>query len=217
MPKDTFFNLPEEKQQLIMDAAISEFENNPYDQASINRIIAAAGIPKGSFYQYFSDKKDLYKHLIQGIVAEKLKYITPVMENPMAHPFFEVARAMNRSAIQFANDNPQFMRIGRFLLKDKTHPIYLEIIGENEAQAAHYYELLLTKAIERGEFRDNLNVKLTAHMLFSLSTQIVDYNGDILHPQWLENTFKALDELLDLFAYGMLKGQEATHPKGGCP
>ena len=63
MPKDTFFNLPEEKRQKIVEAAMLEFENNSFDSASINQIISVAQISKGSFYQYFEDKKDLYMHL----------------------------------------------------------------------------------------------------------------------------------------------------------
>ena len=60
MPKETFFNLPEVKRGAILDAALEEFAAYPYDQASVNRIVARAGIPKGSFYQYFENKKDLY-------------------------------------------------------------------------------------------------------------------------------------------------------------
>ena len=59
MPKETFLNLPEEKRNRILDAAIQEFAANPYDVASISNIVRKVGIAKGSFYQYFEDKKDL--------------------------------------------------------------------------------------------------------------------------------------------------------------
>ena len=44
MPKDTFFNLPEDKRTLICHVAIDEFAAHPFDQASINRIVARHGI-----------------------------------------------------------------------------------------------------------------------------------------------------------------------------
>ncbi|NIV34346.1 MAG: TetR family transcriptional regulator, partial [Anaerolineae bacterium] len=50
MPKDTFFNLPEDKRALICKVALEEFGEYAFDQASINRIVAKAGIAKGSFY-----------------------------------------------------------------------------------------------------------------------------------------------------------------------
>ena len=56
----TFENLPEEKKNRILRAARAEFLRYPYEKTSINRILAEAEVPKGSFYQYFDDKADLF-------------------------------------------------------------------------------------------------------------------------------------------------------------
>lgn len=64
MPSATFFRLPAEKRRTLIDAALTEFSRVPYDQASINKIIQAAGIPRGSFYMYFDDKDDLFRYLL---------------------------------------------------------------------------------------------------------------------------------------------------------
>lgn len=60
MPKETFFHLTDEKKKRIMKAAEREFARMPLKDASISNIIKDAGIPRGSFYQYFEDKEDLY-------------------------------------------------------------------------------------------------------------------------------------------------------------
>ena len=60
MPTDTFFRLPEEKRARILEGAWSEFTAVPYAEASINRIVQTSRIPRGSFYQYFEDKNDLF-------------------------------------------------------------------------------------------------------------------------------------------------------------
>lgn len=60
MPKQTFFNLPEEKRNHIIEVSIDEFAKAPYQNISINHLIRSMNIPTGSFYQYFEDKKDLY-------------------------------------------------------------------------------------------------------------------------------------------------------------
>lgn len=65
MPSTTFFHLPEEKRQRLLAAARIEFARVPYEDASINRIIREAGIPRGSFYMYFTDKEDLFRHLME--------------------------------------------------------------------------------------------------------------------------------------------------------
>lgn len=65
MPTQTFFNLPPPKRDKLLRAAIAEFARRPYGEVSINRIIQAAEIPRGSFYQYFADKSDLFRHVLR--------------------------------------------------------------------------------------------------------------------------------------------------------
>lgn len=65
MPSTTFFNLPEEKRERLLAAARAEFARTSYEEASVNRIIQAAGIPRGSFYMYFTDKEELFRYLME--------------------------------------------------------------------------------------------------------------------------------------------------------
>ncbi|MDC0679283.1 MULTISPECIES: TetR/AcrR family transcriptional regulator [Sorangium] len=64
MPKSTFFGLPEERRDRLVREAIAEFADRPYAEASLSQIARRARIPKGSFYQYFEDKLDLYRWLL---------------------------------------------------------------------------------------------------------------------------------------------------------
>lgn len=71
MPSTTFFNLPAEKREKFLCSAREEFARVPFAETSINRIVRSAGIPRGSFYQYFADKEELFHHLI-GAFGEQL-------------------------------------------------------------------------------------------------------------------------------------------------
>ncbi len=71
MPKETFFNLPSEKRAMIEEVAIDEFAEYGFDKASINRMIDKCGIAKGSFYQYFNNKKDVFLHTMSMIGDKK--------------------------------------------------------------------------------------------------------------------------------------------------
>ena len=64
MPSTTFFNLPPPKRERLLRAAVSEFVQKPFNEVSINRIIHVAGIPRGSFYQYFKNKTDLFQYIL---------------------------------------------------------------------------------------------------------------------------------------------------------
>ncbi|HLQ71518.1 MAG TPA: TetR/AcrR family transcriptional regulator [Bacillota bacterium] len=60
-----FNNLKPEKQNIIMNAAIEEFVQNGFDKASTNEIVKRANISKGSLFNYFNSKKDLYVYLVE--------------------------------------------------------------------------------------------------------------------------------------------------------
>lgn len=67
MPTQTFFHLPKEKQQRLLAAANAEFSRVPLKDASIANIVKLAEIPRGSFYQYFENKEDLYFYYFETL------------------------------------------------------------------------------------------------------------------------------------------------------
>lgn len=70
MPKVLFFEINAQKKERILKAAIQEFSSRKYAEASINQIIKEADISRGSFYQYFEDKDDLYFYIISTVINE---------------------------------------------------------------------------------------------------------------------------------------------------
>lgn len=67
MPTQTFFRLPEEKRARLTEAAWKEFTSVRFADASINRIVREARIPRGSFYQYFGGKEDVFFLLLDSL------------------------------------------------------------------------------------------------------------------------------------------------------
>ena len=65
MPSATFLHLPPEKRARFLRAARAEFARVPYADASINRMIRAAHIPRGSFYMYFANKEELFFYILE--------------------------------------------------------------------------------------------------------------------------------------------------------
>ena len=64
MPKPTFFRLSETKRKKFIYEAYQEFSLNSYEGASITNLVKSLAIAKGSVYQYFEDKEDLYNYLV---------------------------------------------------------------------------------------------------------------------------------------------------------
>ncbi|CCQ96540.1 putative Transcriptional regulator, TetR family [[Clostridium] ultunense Esp] len=67
MPKQTFFNLPLEKKQRIINATYDLFIKEAYEDVNIRMITSRAEISIGSFYKYFHDKDELYLYLMSEI------------------------------------------------------------------------------------------------------------------------------------------------------
>ena len=65
-PSKTFYNLPASKRSMLLRIAYQEFASNPYNAASITRIVKEMNIAKGSLYQYFENKQALYKYLVSN-------------------------------------------------------------------------------------------------------------------------------------------------------
>lgn len=65
MPKETFNNLPEAKQKLILSTIKKEFEVHSIMDASVKDIVTALGISRGSFYTYFENLEESYFTILE--------------------------------------------------------------------------------------------------------------------------------------------------------
>ncbi len=97
MASKTFYNIPEEKKQRIISAAKREFSRVPLEKALISNIIKDAGIPRGSFYQYFENIEDLFVYIIDDIykrlhhdIKEEAKIEGKTYFDAMKKKFYEV-------------------------------------------------------------------------------------------------------------------------------
>jgi Transcriptional regulator len=119
MPKDTFNNLSQEKKKRIFEAAVREFSTRRFSEASINQIIKNAGIPKGSFYQYFTDKEDLYLYMWEQINNEKHEAAGGIEIDPEAD-IFEICVQGMKAAFEWAMLRPDYSRIGISMWNDNS-------------------------------------------------------------------------------------------------
>ena len=60
MPTETWWNLPSEKRERVIRAAMIEFGKRGFSAGSLNVIAREADIAKGSLFQYFDDKLDIF-------------------------------------------------------------------------------------------------------------------------------------------------------------
>jgi AcrR family transcriptional regulator len=63
VPTDTWDKLPASRRDRVLEAAEREFGRRGYSGGSLNVIAREAGVAKGSLFQYFTDKLDLYVYV----------------------------------------------------------------------------------------------------------------------------------------------------------
>lgn len=176
MPKETFFNLPGEKRQLLIDLALDEFAANSYRTASISRIVEQAGIAKGSFYQYFDNKRDLYLYLLELGAAQKAEFLraTPPPEPDMGT--FAYLRWLFEAGVRFEFSHPRLTRVA-YRAYSTENALPDETLAQAVATSQTFFEQLVRRGIEQGDLRADLDVE-TAVFLFN--TLLMELGGHIL-------------------------------------
>jgi AcrR family transcriptional regulator len=109
MPTSTFFALPAERRQRLVEEAIREFSERPFAQASLSQIALRSRIAKGSFYQYFSDKLDLYRWLVTvEAPRHKREFLAAA---PPAPDFWTGLETLIERGMAFLVEQPRLARL----------------------------------------------------------------------------------------------------------
>ena len=219
MPKQTFFNLPDEKREVIIYAAMDEFAEYGLETASTNRIVANSGISKGSFYQYFEDKQDVFMFLLTLLEQEKMGFFKDKRPPSMNMDTFEYFRWMIKTGMEFNSAHPRMTQaISRVLLGDGMY--YGKNFAEYRQKTTQALKAMIEQAIERGEVDPSVDVELAVMVMETWSNAISTYilnegmkQKDIM--AWVRSpqTQVTIDKLLYVMEYGLRKteSQFETH------
>ena len=194
MPTDTFFKLPEEKRERIIKAAVDEFARVPFSEASINRIVKAAGIPRGSFYQYFSDKEDLFLLVLGRISQEKIDVFA---QGAVSHHLGLIdlysERALN-AVFDWAEKNHEYSRIGYLMTQDGSD--FIRQAFEKINIQSNTIKTWLENDRKRGLIRPDADLDIFAEVFFSASVSLINTYFSGTDRQTVMNKIKALFDIL---------------------
>lgn len=115
MPTPTFNNLADEKKERIFNAAVKEFGQRNVLDANFSNIVKDARIARGSIYQYFSNKEDLYVYVFDTLRAKRAEYVKPAYELFKKEPFLTFFEAFYLRDSEFLLMNPSHIELGKQL------------------------------------------------------------------------------------------------------
>lgn len=162
----------------ILEAAISLFSENGYDNTSIENIAKIAGVGKGTVYGYFQTKRDI----IKGFCEYELEKIHMKLVNGSNQdaPVLEQMLTIYMTEFHHVTQNREF---GRLFMREAVFP-HDSNVQDNLDIDDKYFQILfpiLEKGQERGELRKDAELlHITAHF-YSLYILIISswYTGRI--------------------------------------
>ena len=173
MPKPTFFNLPEDKHRRFTDAALDEFALHDYRTASVSRIVDTLGIAKGSLYQYFEGKQELYLYLVTLAARTKFEFIDASVPSSDTG-FFERYEWTVYHGARFDFSHP---RLGTLLYNATYEPnrATLAVSTQLREQSASYLRSLVEAGLAAGDLRADLDVEFAVFALYQLTVSLRDF------------------------------------------
>lgn len=198
MPTATFEHLPQQKKDRIIEAAIGEFAEYRFADASINRIVKAAQIPRGSFYQYFSDKEDLYLLIMRKIGKEKLEVFARHPAPGENATFFEAAVASIPAVLDWLERYPKYNQIAMHMAQDDSDFIRW-IVGQLQDSQQSVLEALRQDQ-GKGLIRKDVDLDLVLELMMPLMSSL-------LHKYYQEGGQRAalekIEQAFDLIQNGL--------------
>ena len=211
MPKQTFFNLPQEKRDSIINAAVEEFAEFGLENASTNRIVKNSGIAKGSFYQYFEDKQDVFLYMLEVIEKMETEYFKNIHPPDSNMDTFHYYRWMVKAGMEFGLAHPRMIQAAwRVLLGEGFY--YGKNLEGYRNKTTQALTTMIKLAKERGEVDPSVDVELAVMIMETFSNAITTYvltegmkQKDVL--KWMRSpkTQETIDKLLYVMEYGLRK------------
>jgi AcrR family transcriptional regulator len=152
----TFLNLPPEKQKRVLTAALGEFADKGYQQASVNTMVSASGIAKGSIYQYFQDKQSIFLYIFEFAIGMVRRTLLTVKEDTREEDFFVRLEKSLMAGVDFIHRHPRIYGLYLKVLFDQHVPRRHELLRAVRQFAAEYLGSLVRQGQARGELRADL-------------------------------------------------------------
>ncbi|WKA58780.1 TetR/AcrR family transcriptional regulator [Planococcus shenhongbingii] len=152
---EKFTNLEEKKKLTILNAALQEFAENGYQQASTNRIVKKAGIGKGMLFYYFKSKRELYEYLIEysmDIIMDEYFMQVDTSETDLIERLKQAAQVKMKAQLE---NKQVFDFLGTFVLaKDAELP---ERLQKKYAELHALGAALMYEGIDQSLIRKDLD------------------------------------------------------------
>ncbi|MBY6950676.1 TetR family transcriptional regulator [Clostridium botulinum] len=201
-------NIPKDKKEAILEAALEEFAIGGYENASTNKIVEKAGISKGLLFHYFGNKKGLFIY-VYNYYFEFLKRELYIKVDTKERDILERVKKWTMIKMELIDKYPSvfMLFIKSTLNMPKDIKSTLEKIQSEERKEA--YENFLSN-IDYSKFKENIDIqKCLKILMWTLEKYgeeyiILNINEPLLEIN-KDNIKKEIEEYVDILKAGFYK------------
>lgn len=201
--EDILKGMDAEKRDRVINSAIDEFANFPYEKASTNNIVKNAGISKGLLFHYFGSKKDLYEKLVGFVITTLANKIIDQIdwdEN-------DILQRIKQAVIFKMKLGQQYPKMFDFIINmlsnsgAKNVEDIMKVYEKHGINAAELLTDIYTRNIDYSKFKDQINIdkqiNITMWTLEKYSEQYLKMAGDIKNFDY-EKAAQDIDVYIDV-------------------
>ena len=192
-----------DKKQLIIEAAIRVFARDGLEKGKIADIAKEAGIGKGTIYEYFRSKNEIFQAIEQSVFSDFNLVFDELKSAPLS-PSEKLERLMDSGLDMFMEMGDALLIITELWI----HAGRGHLHGTSPAQFMEYYdeyrlgiESILEEGLQLGEFRE-MNKDGVARLLMAFMDGLVWQFIMLNDPKKFENV---KTETVKSFMRGILK------------
>jgi len=212
MPKETFFNLNEEKQEKVMRSAISEFSMHGFEKGNIGDIAKSAGVAKGSMYQYFENKSELFLYCVQWSSELFIKKYTNFVDLPdKTTNFFDYLYESAKTLFIQMREEKDLVIFLQDVFLGKYKSLMNESMEYMQKISDEYMLQFIRQGKENGYIRKDIDDKLLCLFATAVSYKFKEYTlnkAKDLGEEILDEPFEAFETeykaMIELMKNGMM-------------
>jgi len=202
-----FHNLAYEKRATIINASMQEFTSKGYQLASTNEIVKMAGISKGSLFNYFNNKKDLYLFLIEYGIEVSREIMTEIDFNET--DLLERLKQITIVKLRVIKKYPEVFSFLQGAIAESSEEVKRDVDQITMQFAKESYQKLYEN-LDYSKFRDDIDIQKAIKTIYwtiegigNESKEKIKFNSadsfDVDAP------FKEMDGYIELFQKAFYK------------
>ena len=166
MPKETLEKIKPAKREKLLREAAKLFARRGYNQTDMAELASRAGVAKGSLYNYFESKEELYLYVARDGLARSRQAVYGDLD-----PDWDIYRQLEHIFTQgaaFARRHPEYLVLYLNVSSAGMEPFAAHLSREVEKYTADHLKAVLARDMARGLVSPNLDLRQAAFWINSL-------------------------------------------------